>query len=352
MKRFISLSLSLFILISTLALFSACAPSNTDETNHGTSINDNTDSNEVTEKLGTSHSNPMLSPTKQTKRYYTQLYAGDFLGEQKPSTHEIFNCKYYEIFDYDEFSRLVESPSVASQNDFNDNYVLVLFINKYSSYSDIGAKDYIGSENKITIERHFQDTCGTDDVVVKCIYLLIPKSVPSSHETTGKRYGVIKVETNRIGKSDTYVKRKATFDISDENAWLFDNLSTLNEFLESKEIDGVSINNFHFYDEATDSSYTLNTLQDYKILAVAVKYDTESRGYRREKSIFLGFKDVSVADGEIILSLERNIVNGDYGNDDAYIYFIPVPREKLLEIGERPTVFLEVNDFSTEIIYP
>lgn len=351
MKKILSLAL---IIILSLALFSACAPVNTDTSsaNVNTETNTSNSSSSMPEKLGTSHSNVALSPTNQTKRYYTQLYAGDFLGEQKPSTNEIFNCKYYEIFDYDEFSRLVESPSVASQNDFNDNYVLVLFINKYSSYSDIGAKDYIGSENKITIERHFQDTCGTDDVVVKCIYLLIPKSVPSSHETTGKRYGVIKVETNRIGKSDTYVKRKATFDISDENAWLFDNLSTLNEFLESKEIDGVSINNFHFYDESTDSSYTLNTLQDYKILAVAVKYDTESRGYRREKSIFLGFKDVSVADGEIILSLERNIVNGDYGKDDAYIYFIPVPREELLDIGEKPTIFLEVNDFSTEIIYP
>lgn len=352
MKKTISLALSLFILISTLALFSACAPSNTDETNHDTSINDNTDSNEVTEKLGTSHSNPMLSPTKQTKRYYTQLYAGDFLGEQKPSLGGSFNGIYYEIFDYDEFSHSVEKPSVVAPSDFDDNYVLVLFIQTNSSYSDIGAKDYVGSENKITIEKHFQNIGGTDDTVIKCLYLLIPKSVPSSYESTGNRYGKIKIERNRIGQGYSYVKREAMFDIAEENAWLFDSLSALNKFLDSKDIEGVSINDFHFYDEATDSSYTLNSLQDYKILAVAVKYDTETKWYRREKSTFLGFKEVSAVDGEITLTLERNIVNGDYGKDDAYIYFIPVPREDLSDVGEKPTVFLEVNDYSTEIIYP
>ncbi len=352
MKKTISLALSLFILISTLALFSACAPSNTDEKNHDTSINDNTDSNEVTEKLGTSHSNPMLSPTKQTKRYYTQLYAGDFLGEQKPSLGGSFNGIYYEIFDYDEFSHSVEKPSVVAPSDLDDNYVLVLFIQTNSSYSDIGAKDYVGSENKITIEKHFQNIGGTDDEVIKCLYLLIPKSVPSSYESTGDRYGKIKIERNRIGQGYSYVKREATFDIAEENAWLFDSLSALNKFLDSKDIEGVSINDFHFYDETTDSSYTLNSLQDYKILAVAVKYDTEIKCYRREKSAFLGFKEVSAVDGEITLTLERNIVNGDYGKDDAYIYFIPVPREDLSDVGEKPTVFLEVNDYSTEIIYP
>ena len=70
------------------------------------------------------------------------------------------------------------------------------------------------------------------------------------------------------------------------------------------------------------------------------------------KSCYLGFKDFNSTANDIYITLERNIVNEDCGNNTEYrVFAIVIPNEILcIETAENPTIHILVHDNVSRVV--
>ncbi|MBQ8163459.1 MAG: hypothetical protein IJZ93_03730 [Clostridia bacterium] len=266
---------------------------------------------------------PALKPTAVKNEHYAKIDAGKYLGNDLPSSGDAF---FKEIRSYEEFCSLVEFPDAIDSSVFDNSYVLV--IKRIGSYfSDIGFKNYENIDSKATIilDSHEKKE-GADVLATVYDYLIIPNSLLEQQFTSTS--GELCIFENTHYYYDANLQ-KLDGD-TDQNANMFFNdVSSANEYFASE---GMS--------ELKSSSY-----QNKSILVIYLNMPYEEFGASTGSS-YLGFTDFHSSENDVYITLERRIVNDDYGSGfSPYAIIIPIDQSELCsDVSSGAVVHLLIKD--------
>ncbi|MBE6625446.1 MAG: hypothetical protein E7622_07380 [Ruminococcaceae bacterium] len=263
-----------------------------------------------------------LNTTSIDTDFYIIIEAGKYLGTDFP---KVTGTYFKEIYSYEEFFENVELPNTIDESLFIDNFILVIRRVNYRPISEIGYKNYDYTNKSIELISY--PTGGGDAIEEsKTDFLVVPRgmmpSIEGQKENTGK--------LNVIVKKKSYYEMR-TF-ISNEQktyAHYFENVLSANEFLIHNGYEELPYNRF----------------ADKKILLLHLNITLEHY-YSLENSCYLGFKDFNTNGKEIYITLERNIVNEDYGNNAIKkVFCIAIPDNLVCtEIVYEPNIHILVQD--------
>lgn len=268
--------------------------------------------------------NSELVATRENEDYYPTVNAGDYLGADLPS--EIGNyCR--EILTYEDFALLVENPSVISEDVFNDSAVLVVKRVTGGYFSDIGFKKYstqgIG-KTSIELDIYANMMAGTDDVKTRYDYLLIPRNRYYEIDEYEPFSGELTIRENKKGYYEHYERPLGE---KIENGLYFESMSGANEYLSSRGYDKMSFSD----------KYAVLILS----LDFGIDFGLDSKSYN------LGFCDFNTNGSDIYITLERVIIDENYGSGDKApsVCVIKIPKSEICtEIGDEITVHILVSD--------
>ena len=268
--------------------------------------------------------NSELVATRENEDYYPTVNAGNYLGADLPS--EIGNyCR--EILTYEEFARLVENPSVISEAVFNDSAVLVVKRVTGGYFSDIGFKKYstqIIGKTSIELDIYTNMMAGTDDVKTRYDYLLIPRNRYYEIDEYEPLSGELTIKENKKWYYEHYERPLGE---KIENGLYFESMSSANEYLSSKGYDKMSFSD----------KYDVLILS----LDLGIDFGLDSKSYN------LGFCNFNTNGSDIYITLERVIIDENYGSGDKApsVCAIQIPKSEICtEIGDEITVHILVSD--------
>ena len=262
-----------------------------------------------------------LNTTSVDLDFYTVIEAGKYLGVDFPNVGGTY---FKEIYSYEEFSANVEHPNVIDERIFTDNFILVIQRVSYMTVSEIGYKNY-DFANK-SIELIVYPSAGGDAMEETLTdFLIVPRGMMPSIDGQGN-----------TGKLDIIVKKKSYYEMqhfkSNEKktyAHYFENVTLANEFLRLNGYDELPHNRF----------------ADKRVLILCLNTTLECR-YLFEKSCYLGFNDFNTNGKDIYITLERNIVNEDYGkNATERMFCIAIPNNLVCdETVDNPNIHILVQN--------
>ena len=273
--------------------------------------------------------NTALQTTSVGNAYYPFLCVGNYLGTDLPS--DVGNY-YREILSFEDFCKLVEHPEEIDENLFENNFVLVIKRVSGGYFADIGFKNYDTHFHNIELDS-FSISQGTDGIKVRYDYIVIPKyraQMDEDHCLIGNLD--IKENIKSYYAIGTEQKTKGNVKVQSK---YFKNLIAANSYLTSNGY--AEIPNYN-YDEASILLLCLNMpVEEYK---------------SSSKSCYLGFKDFNSTANDIYITLERNIVNEDCGNNTEYrVFAIVIPNEILcIETAENPAIHILVHDNVSRVV--
>lgn len=325
--------ISLILVFVTMVCLASCKGDIDTSSKNSTSSNTDTSVENSNDKLDTkdepSVKNIELNTTSTNEKYYSTLQAGRYLGTDLPND---IGCYYKEITSFDDFSALVEHPNVIDETIFQDNFILVIKRVTGGYFSDIGFKNYDFHLKEIELDS-FPISEGTDDVKTKFDYIILSKYKAQMDEDNCLLGDLTIKESIKnyygISSMQKATNNEAKFGL------FFKDLESANVYLASKG-----------YNEIIN--YGLN---DTSILLLCVNFQLE--GYESsEKSCYLGFKDFNTNGNDIYITLERSIVNTDYGNkNENEILCISIPNSLICNtIVENPSIHILVQDNIIELI--
>ena len=273
--------------------------------------------------------NIKLHTTSIGNEYYPMIYVGNYLGTDMP--HDIGNY-YKEILSFDDLCTLVEHPEKIDKDLFQENFIFVVKRVSDGYFADIGFKSYDAHFHKIELDS-FSISQGTDDVKVRFDYIVIPKykaQMDEDHCLVGN----LGINENIKSYYAVGTEQKIKGNVMEQSKH-FKNLKTANSYLTSYGYDEIPNHN---YNDASILLLCLNISVD--------KYESPA------KSCYLGFKDFNVSASDVYITLERNIINEDYGNNTEYYVFAIIIPNKLLcvETIENPTIHILVHDNISKIV--
>ena len=270
-----------------------------------------------------------LHTTSIDNEYYPMICAGKYLGIDMPN--DIGNY-YKEILSFGDFCALVEHPEKIDENLFENNFVLVIKRVSGGYFADIGFKNYDTHFHSIELDS-FPISQGTDNVKIRFDYVVIPKYRAQMNEDH-RFVGNLGIKENDKEYYAVGTEQK-TNENGIEQSKYFENLKAANSYLSNNGY--AEIPNFNY----NDSRILLLCLN----ISVG-KYESSTQ------SCYLGFKDFNATASDVYITLERNIVNEDYGNDTEYrVFAIVIPNEILcIETIENPTIHILVNDNVSQIV--
>lgn len=265
-----------------------------------------------------------LKATSENEDYYPTVDAGAYLGSDLPS--EIGNY-YREILTYEDFARLVENPSVISEAVFNDSAVLVVKRVTGGYFSDIGFKKYstqIIGKTSIELDIYTNMMAGTDEVKTRYDYLLIPRNRYYEIDEYEPLSGELTIRENKKWYYEHYERPLET---KIEQGLFFENALDVNEYLASKGYDKMSLSD------------------KYAVLLLSLDFGIDFG--RCDESYNLGFCDFNTNGSDIYITLERVIIDENYGSGDKTpsVCAIKIPKSEICtEIGDEITVHILVSD--------
>ncbi len=268
--------------------------------------------------------NSELVATRENEDYYPTVPAGAYLGSDLPS--EIGNY-YREILTYEEFALSVENPSVISEAVFNDSAVLVVKRVTGGYFSDIGFKKYstqIIGHTSIELDVYTNKIEGTDNVKTRYDYLLIPRNRHYEIDEYEPLSGELTIKENEKGYYEHYERPLGA---KREEGLFFESASSANEYLESNGYDKMSLSD------------------KYAVLILSLDLGIDF-GLDRE-SYNLGFCGFNTNGSDIYITLERVIIDKNYGNGNKTpsVCAIKIPKSEICtEIGDEITVHILVSD--------
>lgn len=337
MRQLIKLILTITILIITITCFVSCQTVNYEDT----SVQDSTSSNTSKQDVETSNhitnttineqlvKNAALQTTSIGEKYYSMLFVGNYLGTDMPN--DIGNY-YREIVSFEDFCKLVEHPEKIDENLFENNFVLVIKRVSGGYFADIGFKNYDEHFHSIELDS-FPISQGADDIKIKYDYIVIPKYRAQMNEDHCF-VGELGIKENIKSYYAIGTEQKNGSNVIEQSKY-FKNLKAANSYLTS-----------YGYTEIPNYNYNDASILLLCLSIPVEKYESSS------KSCYLGFKDFNAIASDIYITLERNIVNGDYGSNTEYkVYAVVIPNNILcIEIAENPTIHVLVHDNVSEVV--
>lgn len=337
MKQLRKLILTITTLIITITCFVSCQTINYEDTSvqDSSSIdiskqnveNSNHNTNITTNEQ--SVKNATLQITSVGEKYYSMLCVGSYLGTDIPNDTGNY---YREIVSFENFCKLVEHPEEIDENLFENNFVLVIKRVSGGYFADIGFKNYDTHFHSIELDS-FPVSQGTDDVKITFNYIVIPKyraQMDEDHCFVGE----LGIKENIKSYYAIGTEQKSKNNVIEQAKYL-ENLNVANSYLTN-----------HGYSEIFNHNYN-----DASILLLCLNIPVEEYE-SSSKSCYLGFKDFNATASDIYITLERNIVNGDYGSNTEYkVFAVVIPNELLcIESIENPTIHILVHDNVSRVV--
>lgn len=277
----------------------------------------------------TSVVNSELKTTSIRNDYYPSVEAGNYIGTDLPSEE---GCYYREITAYEDFSSLVEFPNVLGEDDFMENFVLVIKRVSGGYFANIGFRDYNRYAGEIALDV-YPISQGNDGVKTVIDYLLIPNRDKKNDVELGEEEHFSVGELSVFENSTSYYycepKKADSENALGETALYFENADLANEYLTSKGYGKI-------YKEYFKNRGVLLIALDMNL----GRYEISDR------SCYLGFENFNTNGTDIYITLRRNIVNGDYGDSTGVcIYCISVPKGTICaDVIEKPSIHILVCD--------
>lgn len=271
-----------------------------------------------------------LKTTIVNEVYYKSIDAGAYKGTDLSNELETY---FREFHTYDDFHNHVENANVINEQTFEDNYILLIKRVDPNPPAGIGYREY-DSTNKSIILDVYPEVGGDAIPTTVVNYLIIPRELANSADRPQSNTGEINIFKHI---NCFYEMKRSQINVNQEKfAKYFENIDLANEFLKNKNINEFSKQNF----------------DDSGILLLCLEHSLEFY-FSNDRSFNLGFKNFNTNGENVYVTLERNILNGNYENIvGTYIYCIKIPNEEIhINVKENPNIHILVQDNVIETIH-